>query len=65
LKTIERSHKLHPALKDAFLKLYGYTSDADGIRHALMEESDLDRDDAKFFFLACTSFTNYLIAKTN
>lgn len=63
LKEIEKQGKLHGAMKKAFLNLYGYTSDANGIRHALMEESNLTADDAKFFLLACTSFINYLKAK--
>ncbi len=63
LKEIERKGKLHGAMKNAFLNLYGYTSDANGIRHALMEEPNLTADDAKFFLLTCTSFTNYLKAK--
>ena len=38
LGTIERGAKmkLHGALKEAFDKLYGYTSDAEGVRHAHM-----------------------------
>lgn len=60
LKTLEKDHKLHSALKDGFVKLYGYTSDKDGIRHAMSEESDLDSADAKYFLISCTSFINYL-----
>lgn len=63
LNTIENDVELHPALKEAFKKLYGYTSDAEGIRHALMDESNLDFEDAKFMLVSCTAFTNYLIAK--
>src|SRR5579862_7225556 len=39
LKIIDPQAKLHGALRSAFDKLYGYTSDANGIRHALMEEN--------------------------
>jgi DNA-binding transcriptional ArsR family regulator len=61
LKVLEKDGKLHGALRKGFSALYGYTSDADGIRHAMMDdESSLTVDDAKFFLLACTSFTNYL-----
>lgn len=63
LKEIENQGKLHGAMKKAFLSLYGYTSDANGIRHALMAESNLTADDAKFFLMSCTSFINYLKAK--
>ncbi len=63
LDEIERSGKLHPALKKGFAALYGYTNDADGIRHAIMDEPDLTADDAKYFLLSCASFTNYLKSK--
>lgn len=54
--------KLHSALKASFQSLYGYTSDAEGIRHALLEESNLSIDDAKYMLVTCSSFVNYLIA---
>ena len=64
LKTIEDKHGLHPALKGSLSQLYGYTSDANGIRHAMLEESNLSYIDAKFMLVACTNFINYLIEKT-
>ena len=64
LKEIEKRELLHPALKDGFIKLYGYTSDADGIRHAMLDERKLTAADAQYFLLSCTSFINYLKAKT-
>jgi hypothetical protein len=63
LKVLEVSNKVHPALKDSFLKLYGYTSDEGGIRHAMLIEPNLTSDDARFFLLSCTSFINYLKSK--
>lgn len=62
LKVLERKGQLHPALKDGFSKLYGYTNDGDGIRHAMLDEPNLDQSDAKYFLLSCTSFINYLKA---
>jgi len=62
LKVLEKSGHLHPALKDGFSKLYGYTNDAEGIRHAMLEESGLRQAEAKYFLLSCTSFINYLKA---
>lgn len=40
LNSLERSGKLHPALKSAFNKIYGYTSDEEGIRHPLITSAD-------------------------
>lgn len=60
LKAIEKRGALHPALKDGFIKLYGYTSDEGGIRHAMLDEPNLTPSDARYFLLSCTSFVNYL-----
>lgn len=67
LKKLEKDNiiQLHPSLKDAFIKLYDYTNDADGIRHALKEESNLDFEDAKFMLVSCSAFVNYLITKVS
>ena len=67
LKAIEKSNaiELHHALKSSFDKLYGYTSDGDGIRHALSSESNLSEEDARFMLISCSAFTNYLIVKYN
>lgn len=55
----------HRALQEAFKKLYGYTSDEQGIRHALLEKSspDVGLDEAVFMFGACASFAAYLVSK--
>ena len=62
LKILEKSGKLHTALKDGFSKLYGYTNDEHGIRHAMLDVPALSQADAKYFLLSCTSFVNYLKA---
>lgn len=59
LKTLENTKKLHPAMKSAFSSLYGYSSDADGIRHALLEEPNLKKADARFMLVCCSAFINY------
>ncbi len=53
LSVLERQSELHPALKAAFSKLYGYTSDAGGIRHAMLDEDRVTFDQAKFMLVAC------------
>ena len=65
LKEIEKKHDLHTALKNSFSNLYGYTSDGNGIRHALLEESNLKQEDAKFMLVTCSAFVNYLLVNTN
>jgi hypothetical protein len=66
LKAIEVRHPLHSALKEGFIKLYGYTSDESGVRHALTDEgSTLDRTDALFMLVICSAFCNYLSHKYN
>ena len=60
---------IHSALKSAFSKLYGYTSDEGGVRHAEgMFVSNVTFEEAKFMLVSCSAFVNYLIAqygKTN
>ena len=63
LKEMEKKGSLHKALKEGFIKLYGYTSAASGIRHAIMDEPKLTSADARYFLLSCTSFVNYLKAQ--
>jgi hypothetical protein len=63
LKILEKNGQLHKALKDGFEKLYAYTSDAEGIRHAMLEQHSLTAADARYFLLSCTSFVNYLKSK--
>lgn len=57
------SMPLHGGLKAGFLNIYGYTSDGDGIRHALTENTNISFEDAKFMLVACSAFVNYLISK--
>ncbi len=56
---------IHSGLKSAFSILYGYTSDANGIRHA----GDIGGpsstfEEAKFMLISCCAFINYLIGVT-
>ncbi|WXL24706.1 hypothetical protein WG219_15495 [Ectopseudomonas mendocina] len=61
LKKLEESKNLHPAFKASLSSLYGYTNDASGIRHALLDEPTLTKSDAKFMLVTCSAFINYLI----
>ena len=66
LKSLEDAGLLnHPALKQAFEKLYGYTNTEQGLRHALRDKdaADVGLDEAMFMFGACASFAAYLTQK--
>lgn len=65
LKSISAKAPMHPALNRSLSSLYGYTSDSDGIRHALLDESDLDFIDAKFMLAACAAFVSYILGKSH
>jgi hypothetical protein len=56
---------IHPALQKAFSNLYGYTNDADGIRHALLSEPNLKKEDATFMLVVCSAFIGYLYEKAS
>lgn len=65
LKVLEKHHSLHPSLKNAFSALYGYSNDASGIRHSLMDnESTLTQADARFMLITCSAFVNFSIDST-
>lgn len=60
-KLEEKNIKVHAALKEAFHKLYGYTSDATGIRHAGdIGGKESTFEEAKFMLVTCCAFVNYI-----
>lgn len=66
LKKLEDKGVLqHRALREAFDKLYGYTCDEQGIRHALLGQGapNVGLDEAVFMLGACASFASYLCRK--
>ena len=65
LKKLEKDGGIviHGALKTAFEKLYGYTSDSDGIRHGGIDFTNAPAEDAKYMLVSCSAFINYLIEK--
>ncbi len=66
LKVLEKRGHLHGSLKSAFGSLYGYSSDEEGVRHALVfsDEAKVDEADALFMLGACASFVSYLLARS-
>lgn len=65
LDELGKKVELHGALKAAFIKLYGYTSDEEGIRHAMLDESTVGFDEAKYMVVSCSAFVNYLASKAS
>ena len=56
---------IHPALKQAFKTLYGYTSNEEGVRKPFVkkESADVGIDEAIFMYSACVAFVDYLASK--
>jgi hypothetical protein len=65
LKVLERDKALHPALKQSFDKLYAYTNDEQGLRHALVsaDTASVDEAEAIFMFEASVAFIAFLNRK--
>lgn len=51
---------IHPALKATWVKMYGWTSDDDGIRHGGIEAADADQALAKYVLVTSSAFVSYL-----
>lgn len=60
LKHVESKKGLHPALKSTFSSLYGFASDENGVRHAMIDTTSIGPAEARFFVVTCSAFINYL-----
>ncbi len=56
---------IHSALLTGFKSIYGYTADADGIRHAILDTPTVDFAEAKYMVVSCSAFVHYLIQKAD
>jgi len=65
LEAVSAKIEMHSALKSGLEKLYAYTSDEDGVRHAILEEANVDEADARFMIVTCSAFVNFLIVKAD
>jgi AbiJ N-terminal domain 4 len=59
LNTLGRKEVIHPALVAAYKKIYGFSSDEGGIRHA-HKGAEPDSELAKYMLVSCTAFVHYL-----
>ncbi len=64
LKKIQSKIEMNDQFKQGLEKLYHYTNGTDGIRHAIMDDSKVASDEAKFMLVTCSAFVNYLTAKS-
>ena len=61
---LEKKRGLKGPLKVAFEKLYSYTNDKGGVRHADgLFVSEVSFEEAKFMLVSCSAFVNYLISE--
>ncbi len=65
MEALSAKIEMHSALKAGLDKLYGYTSDKDGIRHPILGEANVDETDARFMIVTCSAFVNFLIVKAD
>jgi hypothetical protein len=56
--------ELHPLLRQSLDKLYGYTNDQGGIRHALLDEPDVAFPEAKFMLVVASAAVNLLVLES-
>lgn len=64
LKELEKKRGLKGPLKSAFEKIYSYTNDKGGVRHADgLFSSNATFEEAKFMLVCCSAFVNYLISE--
>lgn len=64
LKILKEHAPIHPGFEKAMSAMYGFTSDAGGIRHSKVN-GDLDPtfEDAKYLLVVCSAFVNFVLAR--
>jgi hypothetical protein len=65
LAKLHNGKRIHQGLKAAFNSLYGYASDEEGVRHALVfqDQPHVGEAEAIFMIGACASFVTFVIGK--
>jgi len=64
LDCLKSKLQTHGALTEGWKQIYGYTSDKDGIRHAMLSASStVDENEAIYMYGVCASFVAYLSKK--
>jgi len=65
IEELSQQTDLHRALKAGFNSLYGYSSDTDGVRHAILDQPSIGFVEAKYMLVSCSAFVHYLIEKAD
>jgi hypothetical protein len=55
---------LHSQMEEGFKNLYNYTSGKDGIRHPILEQSNVGLAEAKYMLVVCSAFVHFVVMKT-
>jgi hypothetical protein len=63
LNELDKRRPLHPDFKESLQRLYNWTSDSAGIRHAIKDQSNVESADAQFMLVTCSAFVNYLFER--
>ncbi len=63
LGKMEKALNLHPAFVGSLKKLFGWTSDEDGLRHSIYDLPSVGFDEAKYMLVVCSALVNYLQQK--
>ena len=58
-----RNLGMHSQLEQAWINMYNWTSDEDGIRHGAKETPQVGLAEARYMVVACSAFVNYLVAR--
>ncbi|SCW76969.1 hypothetical protein SAMN02927900_04743 [Rhizobium mongolense subsp. loessense] len=63
IRELNKASPMHDAFREALVKLYGYTSNEQGVRHSLFDQGDANvtERDALFMLGICASFVTYLL----
>lgn len=65
IRNLNKQLNLHPAMIEAFIKLYGYSSDEKGIRHCLDGSylTAIDQATAQYFLGTCSAMVSLILSK--
>lgn len=64
MRELNKKFALHPALGEGLIKLYGFASDEDGVRHSSIQGTENIDEETAFCFLGlCASFITFLTHK--